>query len=206
MKLHKWLLVVSLSLFLVACTEEPVEETQANEPEAVSTEELIERAKEEATGEDYEQAQKEQEQQEEIEGAFELPTFTVGEKMVVSEPQGDILEVIVTSVTDRTDALPDYLQRSDYYNWENLITIDVQYTNIDMPDNTSIGLHDFQAYDENGMIMDFINQQSGGDEVSKGRTGTSKFYIEYEEPQDTIELDFILNGETLGTVIAEVKH
>lgn len=203
MKLHRILLLFGASaLLLTACGDDgsTIEEADADD---LTTEEMLEQATKQATGEDFEQVQKSEEAENEVN---ELPKFDVGEIMILSEPHGDVLEVVVTRVTDRTDALPDYLQGSDYYNWENLITIDVQYTNIDMPENTSIGLYDFQAYDEDGMIMEFINQEVGGDEVSKGRTGTSTFFAEYNEPQDTIELDFILDGETLGTIIADVEH
>lgn len=209
MKLHKSLLLFGASvLLLMACdSSELAEESEiadATETEEVSTEELLEKAKEEATGESYEQALQEQ-----TEYSNDLPTFDVKEIMLVFDDyisSDPLFEVAIIRATDVKTELPDYLQDSDHYPSDQLIMIEVHYKNLNNPDNVYLQLSDFQVYGEHGRLLESINQFAGGDPIAQGRTATATLYVEYEEHQDIIEIDYLSQGETLGTFIIPVEH
>ncbi|UJF14690.1 hypothetical protein LZ578_06515 [Jeotgalibaca sp. MA1X17-3] len=135
---------------------------------------------------------------------------------VLNEPVGLIFEgsedvsaeVVVTNVTDNPEAFPDYIKNGDYFDVNKLILISVDYKNISYPENLSFGLHDFQVFNENGKLLPNISQQNGGDPVAQGRSGSSEFYIETEEPQNKIELDFVPSGSNnvIATYAVDVEH
>lgn len=146
----------------------------------------------------------------ESESLQETPLHNINEpvSLYLDNPEEIVAEVVVTKATDNIDAFPDYLKSGEYFDADNLIMIQVEYTNISYPENFSMGLHDFQVFTEDGKNLPNIGQQNGGDEVAQGRTGSSEFYIETEETQDKIELDLIPSGASspLATYTVDVEH
>lgn len=140
----------------------------------------------------------------------EIPKHGLNEPvtMILDNPDEHVAEVNVTRVTDNIEAFPDYLKNGDYYDVNKLILIEVEYKNIAYPENISFGLHDFQVFSEDGKQLSDISQQQGGDPVAPGRTGSAQFYIESEEPQDKIELDFLPDGANypIATYVVDVEH
>lgn len=195
--MKKLLLLSTLALTLAACgndgatgetTEQNIEET---------TETLATPVEQETTS--AEQTSSESQATE---------TFGLDEVVqLYSNETGELFaEVAVTQVTDNASAFPDYLQATDHYDVDNLILIQVEYTNVAYPENFAVGLHDFQVYGTDGKMLPNISQQNGGDPVAQGRTGTSEFYVESENTHDTIELDLIDGSYAIATFEAAVEH
>lgn len=139
----------------------------------------------------------------------ETSKYSMNEAVVlVTDTEDPVAEVKVTKATDNLNAFPDYLSATDYYDVSKLILIQIEYKNIAYPENISFGLYDFQVFSEDGKLLPDISQQNGGDPVAQGRTGTAEFYIESEEPQDKIELDFLPDGNSspVATYIVDVEH
>ncbi len=64
---------------------------------------------------------------------------------------------------------------------ENGVQITIDYTNYDM---TSFlpSIFDFTVYDDGNKTAKILNQQDGQDAVSKGRTGTTTFWVNLQKP------------------------
>lgn len=188
----KRLILLSISVLFLASCGQP----ESNESET-STEEITEQSSMEESVASSEQPQT-------------TPVHSLNEpvSLYLDNPEEIVAEVVVTKVTDNVENFPDYITSGDYFDSNNLILIQVDYTNIAYPENFSMGLHDFQAFGEDGTQLPNINMQDGGDPVTQGRTGTSEFYIETEEPQDKLELDFIPSGSnsTIATYSVNVEH
>lgn len=64
---------------------------------------------------------------------------------------------------------------------QNGLQVTVDYTNYDM-DSFLPSIFDFTVYDNDGKAGKIVNQQDGQDEVSKGRTGTTTFWVNLPKP------------------------
>ena len=76
---------------------------------------------------------------------------------------------------------------------QNGIQITVDYENIDSSEDFLPSIWNFKVYDDDGKTGEIINQQEGQDEVSKGHTGTTHFWVNLQKPYaDTkyIEIEY----------------
>lgn len=203
MKKTKLFTLISASaLVLMACGSEESTKESSNESSSPSVESSEQVASSESSVSEESSSSADVTQ--------EVPRHGLNEAVVMflDDPSETVAEVKVTKVTDNVDAFPDYLKSGDYFDIDKLILIQVEYTNIAYPENLAFGLNDFQAFSENGKQLPNISQQNGGDPVAQSRTATAEFYIESEEPQDKIELDFLPEGNTtpVATFEVEVEH
>lgn len=197
----KKIIVVGLCTFLLAsCGEAENADTESSSIESSEQEK-----KEEQLSESLESEVTSEEEQK----TADLP-YVLNEPVgLVFEGSEDVsAEVVVTNVTDNPEAFPDYIKNGDDFDVNKLILISVDYKNISYPENLSFGLYDFQVFNENGKLLPNISQQNGGDAVAQGRSGSSEFYIETEEPQNKIELDFVPSGSNsvIATYAVDVEH
>lgn len=195
--MKNFILLGASVLVLASCGKEEVSDNETLSDESTEQVSSSEQSSSEESAEPAEQLQ-------------EVPKHSLNEpvSLYLDNPEEIVAEVVVTKVTDNINAFPDYLKSGDYFDVNNLILVQIDYTNITYPENFAMGLHDFQVFSSDGKQLPNIGQQNGGDPVAQGRTGSAEFYIEAEEAQDNIELDLIPSGSNspLATYTVKVEH
>ena len=137
--------------------------------------------------------------------------FKLNETLELGNGNKKVAEIKITNATTNQAAFPEHMIGLDDYDTTKMIAIEIEYTNVDFPENFLPSSYDFQAYSDNGKSLERVSQQDGQDEVSKGRTGKTKIFFKTETDGtqiNHIELDYTPSGssEKIATFDLTVSH
>lgn len=137
--------------------------------------------------------------------------FKLNETLELGNGNKKVAEIKITNATTNQAAFPEHMIGLDDYDTTKMIAIEIEYTNVDFPENFLPSSYDFQAYDDNGKSLERVSQQDGQDEVSKGRTAKTKIFFETTTDGSNvnhIELDYTPSGSSqkIATFDLTVSH
>ncbi|TLQ07085.1 hypothetical protein FEZ48_07475 [Marinilactibacillus psychrotolerans] len=209
--MKKKIALLSLSsLLLVACGEQNTKANSTDQPEIEELENQLAEANKriEELESELEGANTNQESSE-SENKGDQQAFGLNEEMVIGDETTDAISLKVTEVTNNISAFPDYMQNlTDEYDLNKAIAVTIEYSNLAYGATFAPSTHDFQIFNaSDGAPFERISQQSGGDEVTEGRSGTTQIYFYYPEGIDNVdevEIDYSNQGNYIGTFNTEV--
>lgn len=85
---------------------------------------------------------------------------------------------------------------------EKSVQVTFKYTNVAYDESWLPSIFDFTVYDKDGNAGEIVNQQDGQDEVAKGRSSQTTFWVNFDSATPSgsaIEIDY--QGENLETPI-----
>lgn len=138
-------------------------------------------------------------------------TFKNNEEVTLfDKDQKDLASLKITEVSTAQSSFPDHMiHLKDEYDTSKMISVTIEYKNLEMNEGFLPSTHDFQAFDVDGKALERVNQQEGQDRVSKGRASKTKIF--FNSPSegsnyDKIELDYVSGLNKIATFKLDVSH
>lgn len=127
-------------------------------------------------------------------------TYKLGQEF----KDGDLYGIMIDSVGQNWNAHGQTIVDGDIQSLSVSSTKGLQitfdYTNYDLSENFLPSEWDFTVYDDKGHAGKLVSQQDGQDEVSKGHSGTSTFWVNMNRPVSQIKyVEIEYNNKDTGT-------
>lgn len=139
----------------------------------------------------------------------EVKTFSENESIEFGDGEKKLAEMKVVEVTTKQSAFPKRMTELESYDTKHMISVKIEYKNIDMEAPFLPYAQSFQAYSKDGERLTAVNQQRGQDEVPKGKSGTTQIF--WKVPVNgnkfsTVEIDFVSGDQRVATFDLKVSH
>lgn len=140
--------------------------------------------------------------------AQEVKKFSKNEPIEFGDGEKKLAEMKVVEVTTKQSAFPKRMNELENYDTKHMISVKIEYKNIDMDAPFLPYAQSFQAYSKDGKRLVAVNQQRGQDEVPKGKSGTTQIFwkLPINKKLDNIEIDFVSGEQRVATFDLDVDH
>lgn len=139
----------------------------------------------------------------------EVKTFSENEAIEFGDGEKKLAEMKVVEVTTKQSAFPKRMNELENYNTTQMLSVKIEYKNIEMDTPFLPYAQSFQAYSKDGQRLTAVNQQRGQDEVPKGKSGTTQIFWKLPvkgDKFDHVEIDFVSGEQRVATFDLKVSH
>lgn len=122
----------------------------------------------------------------------------INEESIYKTGDKDALSVKVIEASTNQSSFPSHMVSLDEYDTMNMVAVKFEFKNINLKEDYGMNPAELTAYDASGKAYKIVNQQSGQDYVSSGRSSTSQFYWEVPNAANIneIEIDYSPSGSS----------
>lgn len=139
----------------------------------------------------------------------EVKSFSKNEAIEFGDGEKKLAEMKVVEVTTKQSAFPKRMNELENYDTKHMISVKIEYKNIDMDTPFFPYYQSFQAYSKDGKRLIAVNQQRGQNEVPKGKSDTTQIFWKLpvsSNKLDNVEIDFVSGEQRVATFNLAVDH
>ena len=139
----------------------------------------------------------------------EVKTFSENQVIEFGDGEKKLAEMKVVEVTTKHSAFPKRMNELENYDTTRMLSVKIEYKNIEMTTPFLPYAQSFQAYSKDGKRLTTVNQQRGQDEVPKGKSGTTQIFFKLPvngDEFDKVEIDFVSGEQRVATFDLKVSH